>query len=194
MSDSDAGQLEQSLLDWLRSEAGVQEPRRVAAVTSRQVVLSKFPEGFYDCLDVAISAIPGLFEAATVPVTEAADRSEAWRAGMERCLFAFESGGLLDSGQRAEVMAGVDSVAALLATVFWGPRQPGGATDAERQAFLDLEERLRGPRSLFTRHYGTFEGRAVVNHCPGAAHARRILALAWTACTGEPPPDRGDQS
>jgi hypothetical protein len=47
--------------------------------------------------------------------------------------------------------------------------------------------RLAG-RDLFTRHYGTFEGYAVENHCPGASYARTMLAQAWRACTGTHPP------
>ena len=100
-----------------------------------------------------------------------------------------------DPDQRAEVQAGVDSVAALLDSVLWTTPLLGvdwRVSAGEEAAFADAVLRMDDEQSLFTRYYGEFEGRHVENHCPGAQVARRLFAQAWAICTGTPgdPQDR----
>ena len=36
---------------------------------------------------------------------------------------------------------------------------------------------------IFTKYYGNYEDRKVVNHCPGATIAKKMLTHAWKVCT-----------
>ena len=89
------------------------------------------------------------------------------------------------------VTTGIESVAALMQAVLWsGPAvgDPYEPAEAERDAYRDALARTDASGDIFTRHYGAFEGRTVVAHCPGAPYARALLESAWRACTGTPPP------
>ena len=89
------------------------------------------------------------------------------------------------------VTAGIDSVATVMRAVLWSDPVAGESYapgSGERDAWRDAVARTEGASDLFTRHYGAFEGRAVVAHCPGAPYARALLESAWRACTGTPPP------
>ena len=87
---------------------------------------------------------------------------------------------------------GIARVAAVLRAVLWRDPvagEPYAPSPGERRAWAEAAARADAPSTgLFTRRYGAFEGRAVVSHCPGAAHARTLLAAAWRICAGEPPP------
>ena len=50
--------------------------------------------------------------------------------------------------------------------------------------FADTLARMDDDSSIFTRYYGEFHGLPVVNHCPGAPIARRLLAEGWQLCSG----------
>ena len=191
---------------WLAAEAGVFEVRRVVRRSKGRTVISKVPDGFLDGLDRAIDGAPGLFDTVlhrrltrTVMGT-GLSRAEAWRRGVESALRECESQGLLDAKQRAEILAGVDSVAAILASVSWtSPAGPGTwrPSPEEQRAFAETLAALRPGAPIFTRDYGVFEGTRVVNYCPGARYALRLLECGWAAMTDEdaarpPGQDPGD--
>jgi hypothetical protein len=174
---------------WLREAAGAMGPRRLAHAGRRTILVSKFEEGFFERLEAALQRLPALFDEQAVTVAyrtaagmgRAASRAEAWRLAMESILRRAEASGTVDARQRAEVMAGVDSVAALLGAVTWtdpGPGSPWTPTPAETSAIAELRARLAPDGDLFTRHYGAFEGVPVVNQCPGSRYARRFLEMA----------------
>ena len=111
--------------------------------------------------------------------------------GSMTLLKAAEDRRRITAEQRAEVEAGVDSVAALMSAVLWtSPAMTGSYTphDSERTAFLETLERMDAENGLFTRYYGTFDGRRVVNYCPGSRIARKLLDQAWRITTGTEPP------
>jgi hypothetical protein len=175
--------------DWLTDRLGPGHGRRAVHVRSDRVLVSKVEPGLPLRVLEAVERLPDLFEpeqlrsrmpAGCAPV-------EAWhrasRAVIERAVEA----GALTGPERAEVLAGLDSVAALLDACLWtATGQPGWQPSAaELSALTELEQRLAsGSVSLFTRYYGDFEGRRVENHCPGAAIARRLLAAARDAVLG----------
>jgi hypothetical protein len=192
---------EARLRDWLVHDIGVAEWRRLARLDDESALVSKFPPGFAPQLHRLLEALPELLDEATVLAAydEAAaaaapgtTRVEAWDRALSALLArACMRLGIPESAdQRAFVRVGVDSVRALLESILWtGPTLGEAYTPApgERAAYLDVTRAFAG-RDFFTRTYGLFEGRLVQNHCPGAAYARVMLAHAWRACTGTPPP------
>jgi len=181
--------------EWLREEGGVVEPRRVVSRERRRVLVSKFGSGFAARLGETLASLPELVHAATLTAAYRREASERPAAPVAELWHATVSGQLRHGAQRAglsgarqaEVQAGLDSVAAVLASTLWGETDADGRyapTRAETAAFADALAQLAGSVSMFTRDYGVFEGARVVNHCPGASYARGLLALAWTVCTG----------
>lgn len=173
--------------EWLAAAAPGSGARRVVRASRRRILVSKFEEGFFERLETALDAVPELFDRDAVAnaferrASSAPGRSEAWRLAMEDLLRAAEADGRIDARQRAEVMAGVDSVAALLEGVTWtdpGPLVPWAPGPAERAALAEVRARLEPDGRLFTREYGAFEGTPVVNFCPGSRHARRFFEMA----------------
>lgn len=166
------------------------------------VLLSKFEPGFASRLHELLALLPELFDEASVLAQYEAvaafappgsGRVAAWRRAMHAALRLAGDRHEIPDLRQAEVRTGIDSVAAVLEGVLWSiptvdtPYQP---LPGEVNAYLDALDALADGRNLFTRYYGTFEGHAVRSHCPGAAHARLMLAHAWRACTGTPPPAR----
>jgi hypothetical protein len=170
--------------------------RRVARITSRGVLVSKFEPGFFERLDATLTDVPALFDIETVRAAYRAaaapgvSRAEAWRLGVSSLLDNIRGEGRIDARQHAEAMAGVDSVSALLDAALW--TDPGATvewtpTSAEIAALDELAQRLAPDGDLFTRHYGSFEGTPVTNHCPGSRYARRFFEMARTIVTGPGP-------
>lgn len=190
---------EDRLRRWLASEHGIAEPRRLAREDDDRLLVSKFPPGFIARVGETLERLELLADPDPVAAACAArarrhpreSRVENWRAAA--CDLVRERAtarGL--SGEDAElVTAGIESVAALMHAVLWSEPLAGDPYEpaaAERDAWRDALARTEGAGDIFTRHYGAFEGRAVVAHCPGAPYARALLESAWRACTGTPPP------
>jgi hypothetical protein len=191
---------EDRLRRWLAAEHGVAEPRRLAREDEERLLVSKFPPGFIarvgetlERLDILADPDPlaaaGAARAVRVPGDS---RVENWRAAA--CDLVRERAGErgLSDEDAQLVTAGIESVAALMDAVLWSGPVTGDSYEpaaAERDAWRDALARTEGSGDIFTRHYGAFEGRAVVAHCPGAPYARALLESAWRACTGTPPPD-----
>ena len=192
-------EFERSVLDWLRRERGIEEARRLVRVDEAEALVSKFEPGFAARLHELLRLMPDLFDEANVVArTERAmaampdgARLDAWHAAMH--------GALAEAGERhavpdprlAEVRTGVDSVRAVLDSVLWSGPRCGDAyvpRPGEVQAYREASLAMEDGRDVFTRYYGMFDGRAVRNHCPGAASARVLLAQAWRAVTGTPAP------
>ncbi len=199
MRDPASDDFERALLNWLRAERGIEEPRRLVRVDEEEALISKFEPGFAARLHELLRLMPDLFdEAAVVANTERAmasmpgeSRVTAWHTAMHEALAQAGKRHAIPDLRLAEVRTGIDSVRAVLEAVLWSEPLCGetyepqsGEVEAYREGFLELED----GRDIFTRFYGMFDGRAVVNHCPGAAFARVLLAQAWRACTGTPAP------
>ena len=182
------------LAAWL-FERGVEGARRVVRENDDEILVSKFEPGFAARLGEVMAALPRLtdrtivaraYEREAARTPEAA-RVEVWRRAMAALVAEGLAAAGRDVGEGALVRAGIDSVAAVLDSVLWtapAATQPWSPSAAERRAFEEALARTAAT-DLFTRRYGAFEGQAVVNHCPGAAYARALLACGWHACTGE---------
>jgi hypothetical protein len=187
-----------SFTEWLSSEAHVSEPRRLVRRDPGRILVSKFEDGFADRLHRALARVPELFEAAAVceayrRCTADPDlaRVEAWHTAIAGLLARLGAERGLTADQQAEIRAGIDSVAALLDSILWTSPAIGAAfvpSSGEVAAFREAIELMDADPGMFTRFYGVFEGVRVENHCPGAPLARRLLAQAWTVCTGTPAP------
>lgn len=191
---------EADLLRWLHDVLGVDGYRRVVRVSDKEALVSKFEPGFASRLHALLDELPEIFDEAQV--VEAYERMardlpadtprvDAWHGAMHASLAALgERLGVADE-RLAEVRVGIDSVRAVLEAVIWSaPTVTDDYTPrtGEVEAFREGLAALADDRDIFTRYYGTFEGRAVVNHCPGAAFARRMLTQGWRACTGTEAP------
>lgn len=190
---------EDRLRRWLAGEHGIADARRLAREDDDRLLVSKFPPGFIARVGEAVERLGILADPDPLAAATAArarlhprdSRVENWRAAacdliQER---AAERG---LTGEDAElVTTGIESVAALMDAVLWTNPAAGDdyePADAERDAYRDALARTDAAGDIFTRHYGAFEGRAVVAHCPGAPYARALLESAWRTCTGTPPP------
>lgn len=192
---------EARLLAWLHEDLGIPDARRIARLDDDEVLISKTDAGLAPALHALMDRLPELIDAATVveayrretaAAAAGTSRLECWDRAM-RGLVRRVCGerGIGDDGQ-ALVRVGLDSVRAVMESVLWTePRVDDEGYEvhrAERAAYLDATRKMAG-HDLFTRHYGVFEGRGVVNHCPGSGYARLLAAQAWRVCTGEPPPE-----
>jgi len=138
---------------WLQQEVGAEEPRRVVSRSDARVLVSKFATGFADRLRESLDRRADLFDpgaVATAYVRQAAlspdlTRVEVWRLAMGGMLADGRGHISLTPAQQAEVMAGVDSVAAVLAAVLWSEPTAGDEYDpqaSEREAYRDALARL----------------------------------------------------
>ncbi len=185
---------------WLRDAAGIVEPRRVVRDDAGGILVSKFEEGFAARLLGAVDDLRDIFDPETVAAryertggeSPGIARVDCWRLAVRSLLIDATEAGRITREQRAEVEAGVDSVAALMASILWTSPVIGDDStpkSGELAAYREALEAMNAENSLFTRFYGEFEGVRVVNHCPGARVARRLLEQAWRITTGsEPPP------
>ncbi|MCC6238292.1 MAG: hypothetical protein IT299_12085 [Dehalococcoidia bacterium] len=192
---------EARLRDWLHHDRGIEEWRRLARLDEDTALVSKFQAGFAPRLHALLEALPELIDEALVLEAYArvagaspagTSRVAAWDTAMRELLVtACARLGIPETAdQQAFVRVGVDSVGALLDSILWSvptveeDYTPGAG---ECAAYLDVTHAFAG-RDFFTRTYGLFEDHLVQNHCPGSAYARVMLAHAWRACTGTPPP------
>ena len=190
---------EDRLRRWLASEHGIADPRRLAREDADWLLVSKFPPGFIARVGETVERLdlfadPDPLAAATAGRARRFPREsrvEGWReAACDLVRERAAAQGLTDEDAEL-VTTGIESVAALMHAVLWSDPtagEPYKPAPAERDAYRDALARTEGSGDIFTRHYGPFEGRAVVAHCPGAPYARALLESAWRACTGTPPP------
>lgn len=174
---------------WLDDLLGPGHGRRVVAVRDDRVLVSKVPPGLPARVVAAVANLPDLFDPAALRtrMPPGLPPAEAWQAAASGIVREAQAAGRLDGQGACEVLAGVDSVAALLASCCWGADDTAGwqPSGAERAALDDAEALLaRGGRGLFTRVYGTWDGRPVENHCPGADAGRSLFAAARAALEG----------
>ncbi|GIW12877.1 MAG: hypothetical protein KatS3mg062_0316 [Tepidiforma sp.] len=168
---------------WLDERLGPGHGRRPAVIRPDRIVLSKVEPGLPERVLDAVERVPVLFDG---PALRAVAPSEfapvdAWVMAVRAITDSEVRAGHLTPAEASEVMAGVESVGALLAACCWSyDGAPGWRPEPAEQAALDeVEQRLaHGTGNLFTRHYGVFNGRAVENHCPGASIARRLFTAA----------------
>jgi hypothetical protein len=196
---------ERRLLEWLREDVGVADARRIARVDDAEVLISKTDARLAPALHALMDRLPELIDEASVldayeregaAADPRATRLECWDRAMRSLVRRVcEARGIEEDGQ-ALVRVGLDSVRAVMESVLWTvptvDDKGYSAHRAERAAYRDAMRKMAG-HDLFTRHYGVFEARGVVNHCPGSQYARVIAAQAWRVCTGESPPQVDDQ-
>jgi len=183
---------EQRLAVWM-SGLGLDGPRRIARVQEERVLVSKFEEGFAARLYAAIDRVPELSDGATIRERYARAGQEPghgrvalWRDTVDGLIRELAPQRGLDQPQIAEIRAGTDSVAALLDSVLWSGPATGsewGPSRGEVTAYEEALARMDADDGIFTRYYGTFEGRRVENHCPGAPIARALFIAAWQTVT-----------
>lgn len=164
-----------------------------------RVFLSKFEPGFAPRLFEALDRVPQLLSEAAVSAAYAVlahrrpegARVTLWHEAIAGLLESHSGAANIGPKQLAEIRAGLDSVAAVMDSVLWSVPLAGDTytvAAGEVEAFRDVLADAASDGGIFTRFYGTFEGRAVLNHCPAAQIARVLLAQAWRICTGEPAP------
>jgi hypothetical protein len=190
---------EARFFSWLREEAGIAGPRRVVRDDPSGILVSKFEDGFAARLLAAVESLRDVLDTKAVNQAFLArallgptvQRVDCWADAVRGLLGDAAESSRITADQRAEIEAGVDSVALVLSSVLW--TGPAVSTEynpcaGERAAYLEVLDRMNAEHGLFDRHYGVFEGVPVFNHCPGARVARRLLAQSWTICTGLPEP------
>jgi hypothetical protein len=202
--EPDFSELEPRLQEWLL-DSGVVDGRRLVRVDDATILISKFEPGFAAGVHAVLDLLPELFDqeliiaayddvAATAAAAGKAPlRVDVWNDATHGMLATLSGEREVDDNRQALVRVGLVSVRALLDTLLWsGPTiSDGGYTPqaGEVTAYLEATDRLDTDHDLFTRHYGTFEERQVVNYCPGAPFARRMINQAWITCTGTQPPE-----
>ena len=184
---------------WLRDVAGVVEWRRIVRDDGERILVSKFEEGFAAGVHELIAQVPELFDEPAVrdayereaAAATGASRVDAWHRGLHAMLRAAGERHSIPNVRQAELRTGIDSVYAILQTLLWtDPQvgQPYQSRPAERSAYLEAIESMDDDHDMFTRVYGWYEARQVVNHCPGAPFARVMLEQGWRVCSGEDVP------
>ncbi|MFN8505931.1 MAG: hypothetical protein U0547_00030 [Dehalococcoidia bacterium] len=181
---------EQEFADWLAGLGEAGQGRRLVRRGSREILVSKLEPDVLARVQQTMLGLIDLLspEALRERYTAIAAREPgilrvtAWRLAIRELL----AGTDLSPAARNEAEAGTDSVAALLDTVLWSApvaNVPFTLSEGERQAYDDARERMGGDAPIFTRYYGDFAGLPVMNHCPGAPIARKLLAEGWALCT-----------
>jgi hypothetical protein len=191
--------LETRLNEWLRFERGFDDPRRIVQADEGTIVLSRFDDEFFPRLQAALARRREIFDRESVATRYAVvagqdpsrPRVDAWHDAVRSLVTDARAASPLTPEQQAEILAGVDSVAAVMHAVLWTSPLAGDDYEphpGEASAFVEVAGRFGEGHDLFTREYGLFEGRRVVAFCPGVAYARRLLESAWEICTDTPVP------
>lgn len=193
---------ESSFSQWLITEAQVSEPRRIVRTDETTVLVSKVESGFavelHNTLDLLGFKSDDDFKLqvrARMWDAYPADmgRVEAWRLSVKDVLLESGKEFSIPVVRLNEIQIGVDSVAALLDATLWtnpvlanDDYQP---TTGESKAYLENLKALNDGSDIFTRFYGYYAGKSVMNHCPGALFARELLSSGWEICTGVKTPE-----
>lgn len=159
-------------------------------------MISKFEAGFAARLHEALALLPELFDLDVVSAEYArlaaldptATRAATWHQAITRLLATLSDARSITRTQQAEIRAGIDSLAGLLDALLWSSptvSDTRGASPEEAEALADVVARMDADPGIFTRYFGAFDGRPVVNYCPGAPFARLFLQQGWTICTRE---------
>ena len=191
-----------SFSQWLITEARVSEPRRIVRSDETTVLVSKVESGFavelHNTLDLLgfksdddfkLQVRTHMWEA----YPKNMGRVEAWRLSVKDVLLESSKEYSIPVVRLNEIQIGVDSVAALLDATLWTIPVLGDdayqPTKGESKAYLENLKALNDGSDIFTRFYGYYAGKAVMNHCPGASFARELLSSGWEICTGVKAPE-----
>ena len=186
---------------WLRDTAGIEQWRRIVRDDGERILVSKFEEGFAAGVHELIALMPELFDEPAIRAAyeheaeaEAAigtSRVDAWHRALHAMLRAAGERYSIPNVRQAELRTGIDSVYAILQTLLWTDPKVGApfeSRESERSAYLEAIESMDDAHDMFTRVYGWYEDRQVVNHCPGAPFARVMLEQGWRVTSGEDVP------
>ena len=199
-NDGADSELQDRMQRWFRETLEIDEDRRIARVDDESIVASKLPPGAAGLVHHVVDRLPEILDADAIQTAyqsraaelpPGAPRVQAWHQGMTLLLRARTHDRGIPDVERDLIQPGIDSVEGVIDAVLWTQPTVGVdyvPNDAERSAFLDATERIDGGRDVFTRVFGLFENRHVLNVCPGASFARTMLDQAWQACTGTEPP------
>ncbi|WP_322818043.1 hypothetical protein [Tepidiforma sp.] len=168
---------------WLEHRLGPNHGRRAVVVRDDRILVSKVEPGLPARVIETVERLSELFD--PVALREVAQPGPApvvaWQSAVVRVLERALHEGEISPSEFDEVVAGIESVVALLDACCW---TCDGSPDwvpgpAQREALDEAERSLvAGTARLFTRHYGIFDGRPVENHCPGSSVARRLFVAA----------------
>ena len=143
------------------------------------------------------TAVREAYDALTGKAHPEMPRVQCWHRSTSDLLRTAATSGAISNTERGLIQPGIDSVGGVMDAVLWTQPTVGTAYEpntAERSAFLDATERVDEGRDMFTRVFGDFENRTVLNVCPGTPFARMLLEQAWLACTGTGPPEERPQT
>lgn len=184
---------EERFAAWLATLGLAGDGRRFVRANVREILVSKVEEGLaarlYRTLDLLGDTLVPATAAryrALAAASPVAARVALWHEAVAGVVDEAVADAGLPESASAEMGVGVESVAALLDAVLW--TMPAAGDDyapapGERAAYDDVLARMNAENSLFTRYYGEFEGKPVVNHCPGVIIARLLVSSAWELCT-----------
>ncbi len=181
---------------WLRDRAGVTEWRRVVRDDGKRILLSKFDEGFAAGVHELITQMPELADRQTVRAAYGRaclgaigrSRVDVWHEMLQSMLRRAGTRLSLTSARQAEVRAGIESVYVILQTALWSdPKvgEPHHLKASEQEAYQEALLSMADGDDRFSRNYGWYQDRQVVNHCPAAAFARILLEQGWHICSTE---------
>jgi len=189
---------------WLQTETMTTEPRRIVRTDEKEILISKVEPGFAQQLhqtldllglDSQRGILAGLPERMWSNFDGVTPRVDAWRLGIIQSLIDNQGKLSLNDERVKEIQIGVESVAALLEATLWSAPiladEEYTPKKGEIQAFHDNLRTLADGSDIFTRFYGQYENKTVVNHCPGALIARQLLISGWECCTKTPAPTVG---
>ena len=184
---------------WLRDTAGIEQWRRIVRDDGERILVSKFEAGFAASVHELIALMPELFDEPAVRAAyeheaEAAtgtSRIDVWNRALHSMLRAAGERHSIPNLRQAALRTGIDSVYAILQALLWTDPKvdaPFESRESERSAYLEAIESMDDAHDMFTRVYGWYEDRQVVNHCPGALFARVMLEQGWRVTSGEDVP------
>ena len=179
---------------WLRLEAEINDWRRIVRVDDTTILISKFEEDFARNLHQSISQIPELLKLPIIKMqyTNSAmknnniERTKNWYHAVSYIIDSSLNKTNIDNNRVIEIQAGIDSIYSILETILWtSPKTMDTYKphEGEITAYEDLLKSMENSHDIFTKYYGNYENRKVVNHCPGAIIAKTLITHAWEVCT-----------
>ena len=179
---------------WLKNDAEINEWRRIVRIDDENILISKFKEDFAQNLHKSIALIPELLDLKIIQMqyqnlaitNKNAQRTKNWYQAINSIVNSSQYQAELGKKRVAEILAGIDSVYSILETILWTSPKVFDAYKphaGEIIAYKDMLKSMVDNQDIFTKYYGNYEDRKVVNHCPGATIAKKMLTHAWKVCT-----------
>ncbi len=196
MAQDTEAELEQRMQRWFRETLDIDEERRIVRIDEHSILASKLPPGaagyIYDVVDkvpeiLDLEIVRSAYGEHAVGVAPETARVQAWHESTSELLRSVATEREIPETDQGLLQPGIDSVSSVMDAVLWTQPTTGGdyqPHDGERAAYRDVVQRIDGGADIFTRVFGPFEGRTVMNVCPGAPFARILLENTWQILTG----------